>query len=221
MLSIGGNDMGFAQALQSLTKETSSWWDFFTVLNLFAPPLAFAKAYASKGVHSPGEVQARVLEQLRDGSEFSRSLEQLAHRINSELRPRAVMVVEYPTALFDGDDERPQAGCGLFDVPSLGLSLSEAEAALVEAVGNALNARLEEWCEKHTYRYVGGIARAFKGHGYCSSDSYWRAAEGTVRKQLDKEGVLHPDAGGHTVIADIIGPVLAQEMGRLRRPARG
>lgn len=222
MVSIGANDTAFSDALTDLAKndDEDAWWHVLAwvpFLGFFLPAVSAAGDLFTSG-RSQAEVQAAVEEELE--KRLNDKLDLLAEQINDRIQPRVVLVTEYPVAMFDRNDRRPGPGCGLFDTPSLRSGISTQEATTIETAGLALNKVLRDWCERSDagrgrYRFVAGIAAAFKGHGYCSSKPYWTGAEQSLRQQLDGDGVMHPNETGYKVIADIVAKALAEE---LRRP---
>ncbi len=62
-----------------------------------------------------------------------------------------------------------------------------------------LNGRVHDAASTHGWTYVGGIASAFRRHGYCARNTWVRPI---VRQLLvrDLKGTLHPNLVGHTEI---------------------
>ncbi|MEZ5115694.1 MAG: Ig-like domain-containing protein [Candidatus Nanopelagicales bacterium] len=104
-----------------------------------------------------------------------------------------------------------------------------------ETVLPSINGRVQRAADKHGWRYVDGIAKAFWGHGYCVTEhGYMRRAEDSTRVQgpigplefagvnKDTTGTLHPNADGHamyaTRIVSNLWPLLAVDQARPDAP---
>lgn len=76
-----------------------------------------------------------------------------------------------------------------------------------------INETVRQAANRHGWRYVDGVAAGFRGHGYCSEDSWLRHADDSVHLQgpVDEralfgirsstQGTLHPTTQGHQVYA--------------------
>jgi len=180
VISIGGNDVGFAWSLEKLTKEK-------VTLTIGLADKEFGK--------TAEEVMAQARANLR---QLRGDLEELESTISRLLNVRQVYLTEYPTGLFDGDSGRPQEGCGLFNTAET-FQISQADARRMEAFGRELNETLRSAANEFGWIYVDGIDEGFEGHGYCSSDPYFVRAEESCRKQGDFMGTMHPNEEGHRV----------------------
>lgn len=49
-----------------------------------------------------------------------------------------------------------------------------------------------------------GTTEAFRGHGYCSDDPWYRTVRESLRRQGDLNGTMHPDASGHAATARLL-----------------
>lgn len=150
----------------------------------------------------------------------------------AQLAPRAVLVTEYPVAMFDKKERsdgkpggEPGGGCGIFTTVTMGVGLISREGGIIEAVGTALNDELRKWCQRRRedhqepYYFVDGIADRFKRHGYCSGQSYWRFAEDSFRMQLDGDGTMHPNDHGHQQIAFAVAEAMESTFHELGEPS--
>lgn len=127
-----------------------------------------------------------------------------------------VYITEYPDPTTDVGGV--QCGEMLEDVLwAIGAKIEGAEVGWARnTVLQGLNAAVRAAADEHSWRYVGNIASAFQGHGYCvgNSDqpnaSRWirTAAESAVLQGPDARekntGTLHPTATGHLVYRDQI-----------------
>jgi lysophospholipase L1-like esterase len=117
-----------------------------------------------------------------------------------------VYLVEYPTALFDGANGKPQHGCEVFDGPRLDLSKRDAE--LVKSLAHQLNGELANAATTYGWIFVTGVESRFQSHGYCrdGDDRWFRTCEESLIMQGDTEGTIHPNVTGHMEIGRQIAP---------------
>lgn len=213
VLSIGGNDVGFADGVKDLLYR---FW---------------------RSRETTVEETEVALEQLvEDYEEAGRrrraKYDRLADRIDA-LDVEEVYVTEYPTAQFDvAPDGTVGGGCGVLDLswleyfvqPELRFlaqqvipEITEADARAMKRIGRLLNDAVREAAGRHGWTYVGGVAAGFQGHGYCTDDRYFRTALDSLEEQGDGLGMLHPNQKGHRVYADQIADALRS---RFRRRSR-
>jgi hypothetical protein len=83
------------------------------------------------------------------------------------------------------------------------INASEARWASEEVV-RPLNAKVAAGAAAHGWNLVSGIADAFRGHGYCSSDSWVVGLEESYASQDNKEGSFHPNRAGHQVYGRLL-----------------
>jgi lysophospholipase L1-like esterase len=186
IISIGGNDAGFASVLEGLV------FPGFSVIGVVADD-DIERAATTQRLNEflAGELPDRY-DALRD------RVEQLRERIGL----REVYWTGYPTGLFDtgGDLRRAEQpgfdACGLFTGP--GLSIDSDDNDVIRDAGQALNAVIRRKAREFGWNFV-PLADDFRGHGYCESDDqrYWVQAEESCRRQGDFLGTMHPNARGH------------------------
>jgi hypothetical protein len=160
-----------------------------------------------------GDRQARIdnaLEKL-DSGELKNDFLALASAIRSELRPRRVLLTEYPVQVFRELQDPKNKPCGVLG-SKLGLNLNFGEADQLGTLGARLNVQLREIATAHRWRLVSGIEAGFARHGYCSKDPYFVSAQSSCERQGDFEGMLHPNAKGNAVTRDCIALALQTEM---------
>lgn len=208
VVSIGGNDAGFSGRLTDMVKEDNP----FLALSLGDDDASRATAEA--------KVDA-ALEALEGTASEPGALDRLAAALD-DLDVRQVYVTEYPTAHFertDGDRVRVEAGCGIFS-SWFDADIDRADAKLMKAAAERLNGVLRRKAGELGWVYVGGVADGFRGHGYCMGDeSFFVGAEGSLVKQGDTKGTLHPTAEGHQVYAGAIAEALRKHTIEDRPPA--
>jgi lysophospholipase L1-like esterase len=181
ILSIGGNDAGFAGTLEDMTKNVT----------IFQSATIGEKA---------GDVK-EVVQKLLDG--LPEQYDGLAKAIKNELNPTTVVVPEYPAPIFDGSNGKSAKGCGLFEADGP-MGIGVKEAMLIEALGNGLNDEVKDAAAEHNWFFVSGISDQFKGHGYCTDDHWYVQAEESCLTQGDFEGVVHPNPKGTKVVAQAL-----------------
>ncbi|MEF8789009.1 MAG: GDSL-type esterase/lipase family protein [Haloarculaceae archaeon] len=175
LLSIGGNDVGFASGLKELTAGFSSHGDIAE------------------------EVEAEI-ERLEDKFDtLATAIDDLDpdHVFITEY-PIAFFDV-------DDDGSVSVGCGVFTDAPIGGFGISEEDALEIKRLGKLLNKQVEDAAERHDWTYVDGVVEGFRGHGYCrGEDRYFVTWSESTRRQNDHKGVMHPDQSGHEVIADRI-----------------
>lgn len=197
VVSIGGNDVGFVPG--------------FTALTLLPD-------------HTKSAVDRYIREKI---GELEEKFNDLAEKID-QLDAEHVFITEYPTAHFDRrDDGTVGGGCGVFnldlvdkitpieiDTDQLIPKISKIEAEAIKRIGRSLNQAVEDAAERHDWTFVDGIAKGFRGHGYCRSrnERYFVTASESCNRQGNFYGIMHPNQSGHEVYGDQIAAALQQEL---------
>lgn len=185
LLSIGGNDIGFARIVRGLvdadrladpvcygTDLENIWaaaqdgdWGRGSALRLSLP-----WGLGCRATRTPGGPTLRGLGGL------PAELDRLAAAVEEALHPGAVFLMEYPDPTGSGSGH---AQCReiVGDVtPPFGfheISRSEQDQGLARVV-QPLNRALAEAAARHGWTLVGGIAAAFAaGHGYCAATPHY------------------------------------------------
>jgi lysophospholipase L1-like esterase len=189
IMSIGGNDCGFSGTLSDLTSEH------------------FIIGMLGRGA-TQKDARARIDKALKA---LPAQYDKVNQHIRKSLDPKAVLIPEYPTSMFDGPDGQPQAGCGVFDltegvgeIAHYRMGVSKSDAAFIEEMGNKLNTVVSEAAQRNGWIVATGVAAAFKTHGYCAPHGYWVGATESCKQQDDLEGTCHPNAEGTKVVADLL-----------------
>jgi hypothetical protein len=222
-ISIGGNDVGFAAALEDLVRGD-------VPDGVLATPWALV-FQAGNDDDARRDVVAKAeegLDVLRGRYEPARpGFPALAAAV-AALRPRQVFINEYPIVLFERMDAAGNpidgGGCDIFTGPDLDLSLDDWLA--IKKLGAELNELIHDVAAANGWILVDGIAAAFAGHGYCATadprrpggtanrrGSYFVSAEQSCRNQGDFEGTMHPNEHGHEVYAERIVAAVAGNAG--------
>lgn len=138
-----------------------------------------------------------------------RRLEQGYRRLATALGQfpiRRISIVDYPTDPFEKRTVRmPGAtvvvggGC---DGAMRGISAAEGE--WFAQLGVRLRVRMRRAAARYGWGFVTGTTEAFRGHGYCSDDPWYRTVRESLRRQGDLNGTMHPDASGHAATARLL-----------------
>lgn len=129
-------------------------------------------------------------------SVLSTRFEKLHDMIKGIIPFPKVFITEYPDIVRDegGDfcDRAPAADA------MRGICAQEAEWAFNRVI-IPLNEAVKSAADKWDWIYVGGIASAFRTHGYCADkDQRWaRTTTDSLHFQRDILGTAHPNQGGH------------------------
>jgi hypothetical protein len=79
-----------------------------------------------------------------------------------------------------------------------------------------LNDIVREAAERHAdkgWKFVGGVAERFRGHGYCASDSWIVHHEVSVAQQGNRTGTMHPNRKGQNAYAEVLLEQLRPDLG--------
>lgn len=186
LMSIGGNDVGFAEGLEDLARD-------FPVNK------------------RTSAIEKRTTEEIRL---LPGKYEDLAKAIDDKLDVRHIFITEYPIAHFDREDDGTIGeGCGVFDYGIVKITRKDAKA--IKRMGRELNKAVKQAADDHDWTYVDGVVDGFRGHGYCRGDKrYFVTSSESCQTQGDFEGTMHPDKKGQQVYADRIAAALREEVVR-------
>ncbi|MEO6125470.1 MAG: hypothetical protein ABIR32_17370 [Ilumatobacteraceae bacterium] len=115
------------------------------------------------------------------------------------IAPSAVHITEY----FDPTTDElgvVEMRCAVLGGAVDLLDDDEAQWAQLGVMG-ALNSAVAAASSAYGWHYVGGIAAAFAGHGYCSTDPWVVQIVESKLNQGNKDGAFHPNAAGHAAYA--------------------
>ncbi|NBB93715.1 MAG: hypothetical protein GVY32_11160 [Gammaproteobacteria bacterium] len=186
LVSIGGNDAGFADHLSGLVSG-----DFKPLFNI------------GNDDDLRREVRSRVASSL-DDLRFE-DLPALAEAL-SQFEIGQVYLTEYPEAQFERAPGRIGEGCGVFHSQFFDADITRKDAELFQWAARRLNSRLQAFAERpeNAWAFVEGVAAGFAGQGYCSDPGMFRSAEGSLVTQGDFLGTMHPNERGQAVYARAI-----------------
>ena len=129
-------------------------------------------------------------------TQISTGLDAFAAQLTGPFAGTEVYLMQYPDDPFDS--ERGGHGCGVLR------RIDKREAAWMHSVGVRLDSNLKGMALRNRFYPVEGVAKAFRGHGYCASNSYFRGVVRSFLTQHNKDGTLHPNLGGHYALAERI-----------------
>ena len=134
----------------------------------------------------------------REHRALPESYDELEAAISANLRAASTVIAQYPARLFtNGADEHD--ACGAFS------NMSDADASWITDEGNHLNRTLNEAAARHGWTSV-AVTDAFRRHGYCASDRWFRTWEESLATQEDVSGTAHPNGAGHQAVAELVTP---------------
>jgi lysophospholipase L1-like esterase len=188
LISIGVNDIGITGTLTNLVKND----------------IGLGDTEQRRNVRRRAEENLTLLPAAFDDLEAALKA----------LNIRDIYLIEYPISPFDLKDGQPGKGCEIFSSDYFDCDLTPADAQLVKDVAEQLNAALRREAEKRGWFFVTGIAERFGGRGYCTAGDLrcFIKAEESLMWQGDTEGTIHPNAAGHTIIAQQIAAALQKNM---------
>ncbi|WOH47620.1 hypothetical protein [Bradyrhizobium sp. sBnM-33] len=173
LISAGGNDVGFSDVLKGMAGD-----------------------FIDRGAERAMSQFNRKLLILRNEEypKLSKAIGDL------NLNVSKVLINEYPGKLFNRTDGQPARGCGVFKT-LLFWSVKKRDAVAMNTMGDLLNDDVKSLAKNNGWNLVQGISNQFATHGYCSSRSFYRAAEQSCDMQGDFQGTMHPNEEGTEVYA--------------------
>ncbi len=177
LLSIGVNDLGFSDIVQSCATN------FNTVHGDGDPYCVYDSDASAK---------------LTPGGSIDQSYARLGSALRDRLDVAEVYITDYPGAPFG----QSRGGCGLLGIPEFGIASREATAMaqvglqLYWATGRAASASGWNW--------VPGMSKAFTGHDYCAATPYLVSLESSLLRQGTIFGAVHPTRTGHATFANLL-----------------
>jgi lysophospholipase L1-like esterase len=132
----------------------------------------------------------------------------LNNEIERFLSPSTVCLFEVPINMFRNAGNEILGGCGALSL------INQSEASQLDRFGRKLLEKMRDACNRHRWKYIGGIVAAFRGHGYCEApaNSWYRAASTSCKIQGDINGTIHPNQAGHKKIAELAYPIVSKEL---------
>jgi hypothetical protein len=199
LISIGGNDAGFAGVLTDLVANDL--------------PSIWKPALSGFDFIERDKVEREVEISLQPGGDVDLAFDALAgvvKELQIELPIHDIFIATYPLGLFETTDGGFRS-CELFEGPDL--DISSADAAAIERMGLALNDLIRGKADKNDWHVV-DIEREglFREHGYCAPDRYWVHAEESCEQQGNFDGTMHPNDRGHKAYAFVLHDLLKRHV---------
>ncbi|TCD13465.1 hypothetical protein [Oricola cellulosilytica] len=164
MLSIGGNDMGFAPLVTSIVLRSG-----FTD-TLFGDLMSSAYATAAGGID--------LNDAQRNINSLDGRYEMLAEAIGSKLEiddPGDVLITAYPSPAFDENGRLCDSGrlgmnaSRFFDLAGPGEPRGKADIAEAQDIVEKLNEKIGRMADRHGFTYIDGYSERFRKHGLCAA----------------------------------------------------
>lgn len=210
LISIGGNDVGFAGGLNDLVTG-----DFPTVWTGSLGDDADARDSVLAAVEEALSEEDTNGDGLPDGvvAKGFRTLDRRIAELQSSGLVRDVYITTYPTTFFDTIDSNGVIGFESCDVFSsnFDLDITRRDYEVILEAGEKLNDAIRRYAEAYNWRLVDVAAEgALAGYGYCEEPTYWVGAERSCDWQGDFDGMMHPNIDGLKRIADVLAPSIAE-----------
>jgi len=205
IISIGGNDLGFAGSVKDMVAGDSSWI-------IFDEDDTKARAKINESIDKMlgPDLKSGLL--TKTGGHF----DQLKVQID-KLNVSNVFLVGYPTGFFDdnvkdGNGEFKLKSCEVFKSVA-DLDLTGADMRLFRVAAHKLNRTFSTViAPRYGWHYI-DVTTGFLGHGYCAKPGrFFIHCEESLMNQGDIEGMLHPNAQGHEVYESEIRRVLHRQL---------
>ena len=175
LISIGGNDVGFVDALKNFTlKKDPSTKKYYDNIE----KLGTAYWELNEAIEKNLNVDRILITEYPTGI------------FNNDLGE-----VSGGCGLFDLIE--------FYEDESRG-SITAAEARSMSQIGRAMNRQIAKSAKQLGWTYVDGISRRFDEHGYCACNPFFVGAEESCEKQGDFNGTMHPNLRGQKAAAEAI-----------------
>jgi lysophospholipase L1-like esterase len=208
LMSIGGNDVGFAPVLVKALDD----------------PLRDSRvAHQTQAALQSLEAKYRGLNHALQALVAKHGL--ITRQPWPGAQSGAIYITGYPIDPFSNRRGETHSGCGIFDTGIIGKKLlyldgvSHDDAVIMRGFGEELNRQVENAARKFGWHFV-PLGDGFRTHGYCAGKrSYLRFAEDSCRFQGDLEGTMHPNEHGYGLISARLVRALKQHT--FRKPSPG
>ncbi|MDP9486615.1 MAG: SGNH/GDSL hydrolase family protein [Actinomycetota bacterium] len=190
LISIGGNDAGFAGVLKDLVAKDFSIWQIGNDAAGREEVIRRTERRLGVGLMPPNRGEVEI------------AFDALGNEIDAlrqQIPIREIYITGYPTGLFETRNEQGQIStrvCGIFSGPDL--DITPADAREISRMGGLLNDLIRRKAQEFGWHFV-DVAEDFRGRGYCAPEVCWVGAEESCNKQGNFEGTMHPNARGHAI----------------------
>ena len=209
LISIGGNDVGFADIITRCMFAEKCYEKPFILQNV---PLAMAYANCVETRQWSYEYDCNSILETEFGPRENveelfqtgkrglpggyRKLNEKLLEVN-ELDPHRVYISEYPNATRDGNGTTCRLKKGFFGI-------SQPEWEWAEGMTKSLNEEVKQAADDHNWTFVSGIFDGFKEHGFCAKDSWLVRLGESLLTEGRKDGTMHPNQQGYGSYKDAI-----------------
>ncbi|HKP88607.1 MAG TPA: GDSL-type esterase/lipase family protein [Thermoleophilaceae bacterium] len=201
LMAMGVNDLGFSDILRECASFNGGYG--------FALELPGAGPIVDEPCTTAG-----LDRWMKNGLwQLEESYDRLEVGIAANLNARSVRFVEYPARIMTNGRDHHE-GCGVLN------GISTGEARWITSGGDDLNAAMAAAARRNGWGYVSGVRDAFRHHGYCADDSWFRSFSGSMKLQGNKFGTAHPLGAGHAAAGEVVAPTIPSEEQPLSPPAR-
>jgi len=209
MINIGGNDAGFSVVLEDLVSKDSIYTGSLRG-TIKAAALASIAGPPGDDKLARDQVAKRLSRLLGIGlppgqkGELEVHYDMLRAAVQDLQRSPGVgqvYITGYPIGLFDVRQPDGAIGfksCEIFDGPDIDLTM--ADGRMIKTHGRNLNALIARKAREFDWHFI-DVEQEFEGHGYCSTQPFWRTAKQSCFAQGDFNGTMHPNTEGVRVWA--------------------
>ena len=213
LISIGGNDVHFADILKACLVQTdcsAPQTGIDQTIQVAANLLCGSRAAFSQpcfdwfgDLQGPESGREIFLSHIGELPGLYAALRERIESVHPDLLAERVFITEYPNAVRDDAGEYCHFGPGTLTSAFPGMTRAESEWAET-VVTRQLNATIGGLEESHGWNVVQGIASDFERHGYCAADHWFVRLGETFDDQGDINGIVHPSFDGYQAYADRI-----------------
>jgi hypothetical protein len=217
LISVGGNDMGFGDAVRTcLNPLEGNCGQNSTLLDTIANG-----HHSNDGVVGSSHVRAKYA-----------ALQDAINGLNP--KPRFVVITTYPDLVRDSDgvlcdsadpdngftvdaDNQPGTTFG-FGGSMKNISHDEARF-LADTLLATLNSKVSQGAGDNQWKLVDGMTELTHEHGYCSHDRWFNTLKDAFDRQGDIFGTAHPNLKGHAAYKHLIVKKLVEILNLSKAPA--
>jgi hypothetical protein len=203
LINAGANDLQFSDIVEAcviggLEVDLREWCKLFPANPLCQIGIVIGK----RRIPTCDESEAVARSLFEKLQTLPQKYDDLKRAIDSAFKPCPVYLAEYfdPTRGANGEwclmEPFLDPKVGLIPVPDAKIDPDESRWAS-DYVVSALNNRIFTKAREFGWNHVGGIAKDFQAHGYCSSDPWIVRNPESWHRQLDLFGTMHPNHAGH------------------------
>lgn len=187
LLTIGGNDMGFADVVTFCAVE--DWLEG-----------QIKQSGVDYPRHCPAQDDDPFL--VSRFQRLSTRYSALDDALRQALDPSDIVISEYPVHFFEQEDGSARACESFKDFPA---NMRGNEARWLMEVGQELNDAIARHASDLGWLLADGVEAAVRNRGYCTSLPFWVRSHDSLREQGDDRGTIHPNINGAHFMGQHIG----------------